>query len=273
MGRVIISGGSRATIPYVGPKASLTPTSGVTYTSGLSGLEPSEISSYAQAISNVTGATNDTTAMYIDYGDVHRKISVGDQVTIAVNSVNYAFDVIGFNHDDLTDSAAYGKATVSGKAGMTLGMHDCYATNRSMNAVDNNTGGWKSSIMRAQTMVTMKGYLPTAWQTIVKSVNKTSGVGGGAVSGIDTTSDDCFLLSQIEVFNLATSSFAGEGVYYAYYKAGNTTTKSNTNGNVVWWLRSPLPNDDMYFLFVNTSNGIGSGSSNTDRGLSFAFCI
>lgn len=142
MGRVIISGGSRATIPHHSvPKASLTPTPGVTYTEGLAGLEPAEISSYAQAISNVTGVTNDTTAMYIDYGDVHRKISIGNQVTIGVNNVNYTFDVIGFNHDDLTDSMAYGIATATGKAGITFQIHDVFATDYGMNNSSTNSGG------------------------------------------------------------------------------------------------------------------------------------
>ena len=272
MGRVIISGGSRATIPVV-LKASLTPVSGVTYTEGLSGLEPAEISSYAQAISNVTGVTNDTTATYIDYGDVHRKISIGNQITIGVNNVNYAFDVIGFNHDDLTDNMAYGKATATGKAGMTLQMHDLFATTYGMNSSNTNIGGWKSSVMRTSTMATMKGYLPAAWQTAIKQVNKVSGLGGGSSSGTETVSDNCFLLAEIEIFGSAIRSVSGEGTQYAYYKAGNSKVKNKGGSANYWWERSPYSGLSNYFCFVNRTAEADGYYASDSNGVAFGFCI
>ena len=276
MGRVIISGGSRATIPYVGPKASLTPTSGVTYTEGLAGVEPAEISSYAQAISNVIGVTNDTTAMYIDYGDVHRKISIGDQVTIGVNNVNYAFDVIGFNHDDLTDSMAYGKVTATGKAGMTLQMHDLYSSTYAMNSSNTNSGGWKSSVMRTSTMVTMKGYLPTTWQTAIKPVNKASGTGGGSSSGTETVSDSCFLLAEIEIFGSVIYSVSGEGTWYAYYKTNNTDSnrvKKRNGSAYAWWMRSPYARANIDYCRIAANGSASLEYADTAIGVSFAFCI
>lgn len=277
MGRVIMSGVvPLLTKPYVGPKASLTPTSGVTYTEGLAGLEPAEISSYAQAISNVTGVTNDTTTMYIDYGDVHRKINVGDQVTIGVNNVDYAFDVIGFNHDDLTDSMAYGKATATGKAGMTLQMHDLYSSTYAMNSSNTNSGGWKSSAMRTSTMVTMKEYLPSTWQTAIKLSNKVSGIGGGSSSGTETVSDSCFLLAEIEIFGSTTYSVSGEGTQYAYYKANNTDSnriKKRKGSANSWWGRSPYKNNNESFCGISAV-GDGQGINATGLyGVPFAFCI
>lgn len=275
MGRVIISGGSRATIPYVGPKASLTPTSGVTYTEGLAGLEPAEISSYAQAISNVTGVTNDTTTMYIDYGDVHRKINVGDQVTIGVNNVDYAFDVIGFNHDDLTDSMAYGKATATGKAGMTLQMHDLLTATAKMNNTNTNTDGWKSCVMRVSNMVTYLSQLPATWQTIIKEVNKLASVGSQS-STIQTTADKLFLLSESETFSSLTYSFSGEGIEYSWYKlnAEQSNRIKRRNGSATtWWLRSPYKSSDESFCGVSAV-GDGQGINATGTyGVSFAFCI
>lgn len=276
MGRVIMSGiVPLLSKPVVGPKASLTPTSGVTYTDGLSGLEPAEISSYAQAISNVTGVTNDTTAMYIDYGDVHRKVSVGDQVTIGVNNVNYAFDVIGFNHDDLTDSMAYGKATVTGKAGMTLQMHDLLATTAKMNTTNTNSGGWKSCVMRTSNMVTYLSQLPDTWQTITKEVNKLTSVGSQS-SAIQTTVDKLFLLSESETFSLLTYSFSGEGTEYSWYKLNakqSDRIKKKNGSATTWWLRSPYKTDDESFCGVSAT-GYAQGINATGTyGVSFAFCI
>lgn len=278
MGRVIISGGSRATVPYVGPKASLTPTSGVTYTDGLSGLEPSEISSFAQAISNVTGVTNDTTAMYIDYGDVHRKISVGDQVTIAVNNVHYAFDVIGFNHDDLTDSMAYGKVTATGKAGMTLQMHDCfsdYAGLSKMNATDTNIGGWKECFMRNTTLAGHFEKIVSTWKDNIKTVNKFTSIGNKSTT-VEAIADNLFLLAEIEIFGALTFTASGEGTQYAYYKAGGSVFKSASyQAANLWWGRSPSIVSTGTFTAVNGSSSTpdAQGSATSVWGVSFAFCI
>ena len=273
MGRVIMSGVvPLLSKPYVGPKTSLTPTSGVTYTEGLTELEPAEISSYAQAISNVTGVTNDTTAMYIDYGDVHRKISIGDQVTIGVNNVNYAFDVIGFNHDDLTDSMAYGKATVTGKAGMTLQSVDCLNTKQKMNSSNTNVGGWKSSEMRSTHLPAVKNTITSAWTGIMKMVNKKASAGNQSMS-IDTVSDDLFLLSEIEIFGSTTFSARGEGNQYAWYSAGNTKMKK-VNGSVSnWWERSPVANNTTYFCIVNNSPAATGVPAANSFGVAFGFCI
>ena len=217
--------------------------------------------------------TNNTAAMYIDYGNVHRKISIGNQVTIRVNNVNYAFDVIGFNHDDLTDSIAYGKATATGKAGMTLQMHDLFATFYGMNSSNTNVGGWKSSAMRTSTMVTMKGYLPAAWQTAIKPVNKASGLGDGSSSGTETVSDSCFLLAEIEIFGSIANSVSGEGTQYAYYKAGNSKVKSRDSITDAWWERSPYPSNSSYFGCVVRDGSANHSSAKSSHGVAFAFCI
>ena len=273
MGRVIMSGiVPLLSKPYVGPKASLTPTSGVTYTEGLAGLEPAEISSYAQAISNVTGVTNGTTAMYIDYGDVHRKISIGDQVTIGVNNVNYAFDVIGFNHDDLTDSMAYGAATATGKAGITFQSVDCLNTKQKMNSSNTNVGGWKSSEMRSTHLPAVKNTIASAWTGIMKMVNKKASAGNKSTS-IDTVSDDLFLLSEIEIFGSTTFSATGEGNQYAWYSAGNTKMKK-VNGSVSnWWERSPGTNNTTYFCIVNNTPAATGSSASNSFGVAFGFCV
>lgn len=273
MGRVIISGGSRATIPYVGPKASLTPTSGVTYTNGLSGLEPSEISSYAQAISNVTGVTNDVTAMYIDYGDVHRKISVGDQVMINVNNVDRAFDVLGFNHDELTDGNAYGKNTKSGKAGLTLQMHDCPGTKRYLNSSDTNKDGWENCTMRTSILPEFYDTLSSAWQNVIKKVNKLTSAGSKSTV-IGTTSDGLFLLSEIEIFGVTTYSVVGEGTQYSWYKIGNSKIKTVQLTASSWWERSPQADNGTNYCLVSNEGKVGYASPySSECGVSFAFCI
>ena len=227
-------------MPVLKPKgpASLTAQSGVSYTNGLNGLEADVISLFSAAISNNNDITNETSAIYLDNGDIHRKVSIGDQVTLSLNGTDYAFDIIGFNHDTLTDTVAYGEETATGKAGITFQMHDLFATTYKMNSTSNNTGGWKSSAMRTSTMATMKSYLPDDWEAIIKPVNKASGKGGSSSSGTETVSDSCFLLAEIEIFGSATRSVPGEGTQYAYYKAGNSKVKNNSGSPNIWWMRS-----------------------------------
>ena len=256
-----------------GPTASLTAQSGVSYTNGLNGLGADVISLFSAAISNNSDITNETSVVYLDNGDIHRKVSVGDQVTLSLNGTDYAFDIIGFNHDTLTDSMAYGEETSTGKAGMTLQMHDCFATKYPMNSTNTNVGGWASSKMRTSTMPIMKGYLPDDWENIIKPVNKVSGTGGGSSSGTETVSDNCFLLAEIEIFGSTPYSVSGEGTQYAYYKAGNSTVKS-MSGSDFWWLeRSPRIGDKVPFCDVTRIGSAGYTGASTSRGVAFGFCV
>ena len=263
-------------MPVLNPKgqiASLTAQSGISYTNGLNGLEADVISMFSAAISNNGDITNETSVIYLDKGDIHRKVSIGDQVTLSLNGTNYAFDIIGFNHDTLTDTNAYGKATATGKAGITFQMHDLFETGYKMNSSNTNSGGWKSSDMRTSTMPLMKGYMPTAWQTVIKTVNKVSGLGGGSSSGTETVSDSCFLLAEIEVFGSTTNSVSGEGTQYAYYKAGNSKVKNLDGYAYHWWERSPYSGNGNSFCLVYM-NGEAIYSNPTMKPLvAFAFCV
>ena len=256
-----------------GPTASLTAQSGVSYTNGLNGLEADVISLFSAAISNNSDITNETSVIYLDNGDIHRKVSIGDQVTLSLNGTNYAFDVIGFNHDTLTTSTAYGATTKTGKAGITFQMHDMFATTYQMNSSETNSGGWKSSAMRTSTMATMNGYMPAAWQAAIKPVNKVSGTGGGSSSGTETVSDSCFLLAEIEVFGSTHYSVSGEGTQYAYYKAGNSTRKNKGGSAYSWWERSPYSGFSRNFCIVDSGGNKYVNDASYSRGVAFGFCV
>ena len=255
------------------PKASLTPQTGITYISGLSGIEPAKLTILSQAISNNADITSETNTVYVDYKTTHVKIDVGNQVTIDLNGTNYAFDVIGFNHDTLTDASAYGSTTATGKAGITFQMHDLFATEYLMNSSHTNSGGWKSSTMRTSTMPLMKGYMPTAWQTAIKPVNKVSGAGGSSSSGTETVSDSCFLLSEIEIYGSTSNSVSGEGMQYAYYKAGNSKVKNRGGSANYWWERSPASGSSDSFCIVFGLGNAGTRSASTSYGVAFGFCV
>lgn len=127
--------------------------------------------------------------------------------------------------------------------------------------------------MRTSTMPIMKGYLPAAWQTAIKPVNKVSGTGGGSSSGTETVSDSCFLLAEIEIFGSTTYSVSGEGMQYAYYKAGNSTVKSIGDNVDSWWARSPYSDFDDTFCYVTNEGDGDGGAAFFDLCVAFSFCI
>ena len=221
----------------------------------------------------VVGDTlNDTTwdniAIVSKLGKAQDYWKVGDTKTVAVNGVNYQFQIIGFDHDNLTT-----KDGTRTKAGITFQMVDCLNTTYSMNGSNTNSGGWNGSTMRTSTMATLLNQLPAALKNALKSVNKLSGTGGGSTSGTQTTHDKLFLLSEVEIFGTTTYSVPGEGTQYAYYKAGNSKVKK-VNGSVYyWWERSPFSGDTDGCCCVGGNGGANSGSASFSYGVSFGFCV
>lgn len=221
----------------------------------------------------VVGDTlNDTTwdniAIVSKLGKAQDYWKVGDTKTVAVNGVNYQFQIIGFDHDTLT--TADGSRT---KAGITFQLVDCLNTTYSMNGSNTNSGGWNGSTMRTSTMATLLNQLPAALKNVLKSVNKLSGTGGGSTSGTQTTHDKLFLLSEVEIFGTTTYSVPGEGTQYAYYKAGNSKVKKVNGSANTWWERSPGSGNTNYFCDVGNNGTANYGSASGSRGVSFGFCV
>ena len=221
----------------------------------------------------VVGATLEATswdniAIVSKLGKAQDFWKVGDTKTVAVNGVNYQFQIIGFDHDDLTT-----KDGTRTKAGITFQMVNCLNTTYSMNGSNTNSGGWNGSTMRTSTMATLLNQLPAALKNVLKSVNKRSGTGGGSTSGTQTTHDKLFLLSEVEIFGTTTYSVPGEGTQYAYYKAGNSKVKKVNGSANYWWERSPYSGDTGAFCGVNSSSNAAFSNASYSGGVSFGFCV
>lgn len=181
-----------------------------------------------------------------------------------IGGTPYRIDIIGKNHDDLSDG--------TGKAPLTFQLHDCYATTYTMNPTNANLGGWRDCQMRTQTMPALKALMPAEVQAAIRDVQKKSSAGSQS-SSIQTTNDKLFLLSEIEIFGRTTYSFAGEGTQYAYYQAGNSKVK-NLNGSAnYWWERSPYSINPISFCSVHRDGSSTAGSATTSYGVPFGFCF
>ena len=196
--------------------------------------------------------------------------------------------VIGdFNHDDLT-------TPINGhsKAAVTLLQKDCLmdATSASnvnngsadtekgyMNSTNTNVGGWKSCARRTWCNNVYFSALPSAWQSMVKTVNKKVSVGNNS-STIETVQDKIFLASEIEIFNSTTYSFAGEGTQYQYYK--NATANrykmpkwSSSSVSHIYWERSPRSGYTSSFCFVDYDGSANNTSADGALGVAPCLCI
>lgn len=221
----------------------------------------------------VVGATLEATswdniAIVSKLGKAQDYWKVGDTKMVAVNGVNYQFQIIGFDHDTLT--TADGSRT---KAGITFQMVDCLNTTYSMNGSNINSGGWNGSTMRTSTMATLLNQLPAALKNVLKFVNKLSGTGGGSTSGTQTTHDKLFLLSEVEIFGTTTYSVPGEGTQYAYYKAGNSKVKKVNGSASNWWERSPFSGSTSDFCRVTNGGDASYIYASNSAGVSFGFCV
>lgn len=156
--------------------ASTTPKSGVTYTNGISDLTPDILSKFAAAISNNANITYDTEAVYCDLSSYHRKITVGDTIPISMNDRIHDFRIVGFNTEQLTDSAAYGSVTYTGKAGIVFDMVDVYSTPYPFNSSSiglDNTIAWENLTVNKTVLPSLEQKLPSSWRTCIKPVTHT----------------------------------------------------------------------------------------------------
>lgn len=219
-------------------------------------------------------------------------LSTGESVTAVI---------LGFNHDDLA---------AGGKAGITFGLKNCLKTGYNMNSSDTNSGGWTSSAMRTR-MSTFKGYLPSELQSAIRTVTKKTSAGAQSTT-INSTSDDLFLFSHVEVFgtnfrtqadSVTAYSVAGEGKQYEFYKGktwissfkkttvdsfgtardytANTYYQENSykglgetaTSAISWWLRSPCAGISNYFCYVNGIGNVYTSTASISIGVCFGFCV
>ena len=182
-----------------------------------------------------------------------------------IGGTSYRIDIIGKNHDDLSDG--------TGKAPLTFQLHDCYATTYPMNPTDTNSGGWQNSAMRTTRLPAVLALMPAEIQAGIREVQKKTSAGNQS-SSIQTTNDKLFLLSEIEIFGSTTNSFAGEGTQYDYYKAGNSKVKNLNGGAYTWWCeRSPDSNYSTRFCGVGTGGNASWNHASISGGVAFGFCF
>lgn len=195
------------------------------------------------------------------------------------------FQILDFDHDTLT--TPIGSIT---KALITCDLKNCLrdanvtdtqgsfnTENGYMNSSNTNQGGWTSCARRTWCNSIFYNALPAYFKALVKPVDKLTSAGSQS-STINTDSDYCFLLSEIEIFGTVSYSKAGEGSQYAWfanatanrYKLPKWSSSAVSDG---WWERSPFGGDSDSFCFVNSSGSASGNNASYARGLAPACCL
>ena len=232
--------------------------------------QPLEAYSWAEiaAISEASEAIN-----YFSVGDeksvIINEYSYYDEYykkTVTHPETTYTLQIIGFNHDDLTNG--------SGKAGITFGLKEVMTTGYGMTTTNNNIGGWENSVMRSYLRDKVFPNLPQDLQDIIKTVNKKTSAGDKSTE-IVTSEDKLFLFSEIEVFNSNIHSANGEGEQYDYFIDNKNVIKLKPDNTASGWLeRSPDINSIDYFACVDgDGDNIKAVTSIFIYGVVFGFCI
>lgn len=217
-----------------------------------------------------------------------KQITMNGKVSDGLTLTNYSawVFIIGFNHNSEREGNGIAfqgfKATDKGTdvcltdSGYTSGYLS--GTWFNMNNTNNNSGGWKASLMRKNIMPLIKAALPSDLRAVIKpsTIFTTKGSGDGALTA---TEDDVFLLAEYEVFGTRTYASTQEPNYlkqYSYYSAGNSKVKyrhNATTASAFWWERSPSSEDSESFCYVYTDGSASGDGAYISGGVSPAFKV
>ena len=239
-------------------------------------------------------------AHYTGTIDISDYWSVGDVRTIPLSAMsatgvgesqsaqNAEVVIIGLGHDDLV-SPVNGNS----KSAVSLQLKNSLATVGYMYSAYNSPSYslWDGSPRQIWCNSVFKNALPAELVSLIKTVTKkTWRYAHSSYSGYETyrtqqtTEEDCFLVSEFEVFGTQglsadTYGTVGEdGTQYEYYKTTSNRIKylgvSGTSANT-WWLRSSIVSSggNSYFHYVYTSGSVSYINANNTYGVAPGFCI
>ena len=188
---------------------------------------------------------------------------LGDSKCLIPGDSSVQFQIIGFDHDTVTDPAAYGR----NKAGLTLQMVQLIpALSSVMNTVNyidttwyHASNSYHSTVRSSLFPAYYESALPAPLKNVIVPVQKDYNIVASKSTG--TVSDTLFLPSLDEVLGTVTSFFGNEGNQYAFFAQGGSKVKKTAAGAATsWWTRSPTGSNARFYM-INSSGNLTSGSA------------
>lgn len=196
--------------------------------------------------------------------------AVGDTKNITVNGATYAVMIIGFDHDEPTDAASYGRS----KAGITLQTVRLLSTTYKMYAMNQSTSSWETTTLRSSLNGTVLGSMDSDLTSVIVPVNKTCRVKASSSDSYTTVSDTLFVLSSPECAKDQTTTDGTLYTYFNNHSAVKTDTYGVTRG---YWTRTSGYHTQSNKATFDTVDDTGSVSTGTyatyNNSVAFAFCV
>lgn len=196
--------------------------------------------------------------------------AVGDTTSIKANGTAYPVMIIGFDHDEPTDAAGYGRS----KAGITLQtVHVLYGAHK-MYDMNSSTSSWETTVLRSRLNNTILNSMNSDLTPVIVPVNKICRVRSSNSISYTTVSDKLFVLSSAEC---EKNQAMTDGTLYTYFQ-NNSAKKMDPNDRLrSYWTRTADYNTQAAkaaFDIVNEAGGITTGTYATySNSVAFAFCV
>lgn len=205
-------------------------------------------------------------------GQASQYWKVGDTKTFTCGGTTYTAQIIGFDHDDVSDSASYGRT----KAGITFQFKEVYATTYKIDTGIYATD-WGYSDMHTTYQPAVLNAMESSLSSVIVGVNKV--VQDSISKNTTYTNQKLILPAMVEMRGTSglNSTDQKHGTRYAFYSAGNSVIKyrNGTTTKAEYWTRTLEDDgeDFLYCFYVNTSGNIGTGNVNTAKYIAPIFCV
>ena len=196
--------------------------------------------------------------------------AVGDTKDITVNGSTYAVMIIGFDHDEPTDTASYGRS----KAGITLQTVHVISGSYKMCNTMPSTASWETATLRTTLNDTIIGTMDSDLTSVIVPVNKNCRETAYGSDTYTTVSDKLFVLSSPECKKNQTTT---DGTLYTYFDSNSAAKTDTGGGRQAYWTRTSgfnTQSNEVTFSRVMTGGSINIYESPTsDNMVAFAFCV
>ncbi len=234
-----------------------------------------ELENLARIISNNYGinerqVNNRTEEVTITIDEKTYTLGIGDWLTINYNDTNKRVSILGFNHDELSNTSSYNDGKTHKYAGISFQLEKI--EDNKMNPKDSNMGGWGDSFARERLnnicLENMENKL------YIKEVKKTYLATYNNPKNLLKSNDKLWLLSCAELYGNKFIGTSGhkqlieEGEQYLYGIKESTEWAGD-----YWWIRTPALTDDKAFLHCYEKNNLNATRASGNNSYRPGFCI
>ena len=185
-----------------------------------------QINKIAIAVAKASSVTSSTMEVTANIDGTNLKLGVGDIATVQYSGTSVRVRVLGFKHDDLVNTGAYGGN--HSKASISFEFLDFMtgSTYKYMNSSNTNSGGWAATQMRKDLNGYSNGNAAQSGaigglganlsnKSYIKQVKKKYIGTYNNASSVTTCNDYLWLLAASEVVN---AGYTGRGIWLCNHK-------------------------------------------------------